>query len=166
MNKVSGCAPFCSSGGQRNADITLFTVAAFDMRSTLKQFCHFGHIGALEKQGEEMTKVLYRRQDAPRWETLSQPDASPAEDAIERLVQWHKQNQQGMHKCHPVQAFVRGFARRVEASCRTDCTALPMRGVSHKFTAEHTMSTLANFCGSLTFLQAPQQSVCPFLCRT
>ena len=63
-----------------------------------------------------------------------------------------------MHKCHPVQAFVRGLARRVEASCRTDCTALPMRGVSHKFTAAPTMSTLASFCGSLTFLQAPQQS--------
>ena len=47
-----------------------------------------------------------------------------------------------------VQAFVQGFARRVEASCRTDWTALPiLRSVSHKFTAEHTMSTLANFCG-------------------
>ena len=48
----------------------------------------------------------------------------------------------------PVQTFVRAFARRVEAVCRTDWTALPiLRSVSHKFTAEHTMSTLANFCG-------------------
>ena len=48
----------------------------------------------------------------------------------------------------PVQAFVRGFARRVESACRTDWTALPiLRSVSHKFTAEHTMSCLANFCG-------------------
>ena len=48
----------------------------------------------------------------------------------------------------PVQALVRGFARRVETACRTDWTALPiLRSVSHKFTAEHTMSCLANFCG-------------------
>ena len=43
-----------------------------------------------------------------------------------------------------VQSFVGGFARRVEASCRTDWSALPiMRSVVYKHTAEHTMTTLA-----------------------
>ena len=41
-----------------------------------------------------------------------------------------------------------GFARRVEASCRTDWSALPIvRTVTFKWVAEHTMATLAPFSG-------------------
>ena len=48
----------------------------------------------------------------------------------------------------PAQRFAQAFARRVEAPCRTDWTALPIvRSVSYKYTAEHTMSVLANFVG-------------------
>ena len=44
--------------------------------------------------------------------------------------------------------FCSGFSRRVEASCRKDWNALPMiRSVAFKFTAEHTMGTLAPFFG-------------------
>ena len=41
-----------------------------------------------------------------------------------------------------------GFARRVEASCRTDWSALPiLRSVAYKWTVEHTMGTVAPFIG-------------------
>ena len=44
--------------------------------------------------------------------------------------------------------FTGGFARRAEAQCRTSWDALPIvRSVTYKFTAEHTMSTVAPFCG-------------------
>ena len=44
--------------------------------------------------------------------------------------------------------FCAGFARRVEASCRTDWSALPIvRTVTFKWVAEHTMATLAPFSG-------------------
>lgn len=44
--------------------------------------------------------------------------------------------------------FCAAFARRVEAPCRTDWTALPiLRSVSYKFLAEHTMSTVAPVFG-------------------
>ena len=44
--------------------------------------------------------------------------------------------------------FCSSFSRRVEASCRKDWNALPMiRSVAFKFTAEHTMGTLAPFFG-------------------
>ena len=44
--------------------------------------------------------------------------------------------------------FSSGFSRRVEASCRKDWNALPMiRSVAFKFTAGHTMGTLAPFFG-------------------
>jgi hypothetical protein len=47
-----------------------------------------------------------------------------------------------------VQEFTAGFARRVEAQCRTDWTALPIiRSVAYKFQAEHTMGVIAPFYG-------------------
>ena len=47
--------------------------------------------------------------------------------------------------CIPAQVFVQCFVRRVEAACRTDLTALPiLYSVSHKYSAEHIMNTLAN----------------------
>ena len=45
-------------------------------------------------------------------------------------------------------AFAAGFARRVEAACRTDWSALPIvRSVAFKLVAEHTVSTVASFAG-------------------
>ena len=68
-------------------------------------------------------------------------------DFREEAEPWRRQRFEDAPRV-PVQAFVQGFARRVEAACRTDWTALPiLRSVSHKYSAEHTMSTLANFCG-------------------
>ena len=47
-----------------------------------------------------------------------------------------------------VNRFVAGFARRCEAACRTDWTALPiMRSVAYKHTAERTMCVLNQFRG-------------------
>ena len=44
--------------------------------------------------------------------------------------------------------FCAAFARRVEAPCRTDWTALPiLRSVTYKFVAEHTMTTVAPVIG-------------------
>ena len=44
--------------------------------------------------------------------------------------------------------FVSGFARRAESQCRMDWAALPiMRSVAYKHTAEHTMTSLAQFPG-------------------
>ena len=44
--------------------------------------------------------------------------------------------------------FTRGFARRVEALCRNDWTALPaIRSVDFSFTAQHTMSMVTPFTG-------------------
>ena len=44
--------------------------------------------------------------------------------------------------------FCAAFARRVEAPCRTDWTALPiLRSVTYKFMAEHTMTTVAPVYG-------------------
>ena len=44
--------------------------------------------------------------------------------------------------------FTAAFARRAEAQCRTSWDALPIvRSVTYKFTAEHTMSTVAPFFG-------------------
>jgi len=44
--------------------------------------------------------------------------------------------------------FCAAFARRVEAPCRTDWTALPMiRSVAYKFVAEHTMTTAVPVTG-------------------
>ena len=44
--------------------------------------------------------------------------------------------------------FCAAFARRVEAPCRTDWTALPvLRSVTYKFMAEHTMATVAPVYG-------------------
>ena len=46
------------------------------------------------------------------------------------------------------QGFLASFARRVEAQCRTDWSALPiMRNVVFKWTAEHTMCTVTSFVG-------------------
>ena len=45
-----------------------------------------------------------------------------------------------------VPAFVAGFARRVEASCRTDWSALPIvRSAGYQFVAEHSMALTAPF---------------------
>ena len=45
-----------------------------------------------------------------------------------------------------VPAFVSGFARRVEAACRTDWSALPIvRSAGYQFVAEHTMGLTAPF---------------------
>ena len=53
--------------------------------------------------------------------------------------------------------FAAGFARRVEAACRTDWTAMSIvRNVCFRYTAEHTMSTLAPFYGKR---QAPTDTV-------
>ena len=47
-----------------------------------------------------------------------------------------------------VNRFVAGFARRAEAACRADWTALPiMRSVAYKHTAEHTMALIRHFRG-------------------
>ena len=60
---------------------------------------------------------------------------------------WRRQKLEDAPRVLP-NVFVRGFARRVEAACRMDWSALPiMRSVAYKFTAEYTMSPLAQFCG-------------------
>ena len=47
-----------------------------------------------------------------------------------------------------IRQFVGGFARRIEAACRTDWMALPvMRSVAYKWVAEHTMSIVSSFSG-------------------
>ena len=47
-----------------------------------------------------------------------------------------------------VRRFVAGIARRAEAACRTDWTALPIvRSVLYKHTAENTMNVMASFVG-------------------
>ena len=47
-----------------------------------------------------------------------------------------------------IRQFVGGFARRIEAACRTDWMALPvMRSVAYKWVAQHTMSIVSSFSG-------------------
>ena len=46
------------------------------------------------------------------------------------------------------QVFAASFARRVEAQCRSDWSALPIiRNVAYKWLAEHAMVTVTDFCG-------------------
>ena len=48
------------------------------------------------------------------------------------------------------QVFAAHFGQRAESQCRTDWSALPIvRTVAYKWVAEHTMSTVTTFGGSL-----------------
>ena len=103
--------------------------------------------GALHIQ----TSSRFRSQWCPQYFSEVLPFVIPrmvsGPDFREDEVPWRRQKFAEAPRV-PVQLFVKGFARRVEASCRTDWTALSIcRSVSWKFTAEHTMSILANFIG-------------------
>ena len=62
------------------------------------------------------------------------------------LNRWRRQYEDA--PCVSPQAFVAGFARRVESNGRTDWSALPiMRSVAYKHSVEHTMSAHTAFQG-------------------
>ena len=70
---------------------------------------------------------------------VSGPDYNPAE-------RWRRTYPDAPYVS--TQEFTRAFARRIEASCRTDFSALPIiRSVAYKHTVEHTMGTVAPFFG-------------------
>ena len=60
---------------------------------------------------------------------------------------WRRQRYSDAPRVHPMR-FCAGFARRAEACCRTDWSALPIfRSVAHKYMAENISSLVGTFVG-------------------
>ena len=107
--------------------------------------------GAIERFGE--VHVQTGGKAIPQWESKYFSQILPF--VVPRMVsgpdyypdrRWRRTSEDAPFVS--VQAFTSGFARRVEASCRTDFVALPIiRSVAWKHTAEHTMVSAGSFYG-------------------